>query len=179
MRTSPKTRGKISMRFNHLLLSAVLFVVTVLFIQAEEAGVSGTPYRAGFPISVSAGMEANNNHQNGIALGFVVQADYRVFPFLAAGARGGFSTNITFSNTLEAEGFVRFILPLRSLQVFTQGGAGLSWIFIYEGNTAIPLFGGALGVRIPLGAFYIEPAARFGFPFLWGAGLSAGVRFDK
>jgi hypothetical protein len=127
---------------------------------------------------VSAGLEVNNNHRSGVALGVEAQADYRILSFLAAGVRGAFSTNIFFSNTVEAEGFVRFILPLWGLEFFVQGGAGVSWVFIYEGNAAGLLYGGGAGVRIPLGAFFVEPAARFGSPFLWGLGVSAGVSFD-
>ncbi|MDR2343140.1 MAG: hypothetical protein LBD86_01245 [Spirochaetaceae bacterium] len=133
----------------------------------------------GLPLSLGAGLEANNNHRNGVALGIQAQADWRIFPFLAAGARGAFNSNFFFSNTVEAEGFVRFMLPLRALTVFAQAGGGVSWVFIYEGNAATPLFGGALGVRIPLGGFYLEPAVRLGVPFLWGAGLSLGKDFSK
>jgi hypothetical protein len=163
---------------NSLFFKAALFIMAASFVFSEEP----SPQQAGkgrLPISVSAGLEANNNHRSGVALGFEAQADYRILPFLAAGARGAFSTNFFFSNTVEAEGFVRFVVPLRGLEFFAQGGAGVSWIFIYEGNTAVPLFGGALGVRIPLGAFYVEPAARFGSPFLWGLGVRFGKDFGR
>lgn len=151
-------------------------------VEAQAQADSATPQaKGGFPVSVSAGLEANNNHSDGIALGMQVQADYRVFPFLAAGARGGFSSNFSFSNTVEGGGFVRFMLPLWGLRFFAEAGAGVSWIFLYEGNMAVPLYGGALGVRIPLGArggIYLEPAARVGVPFLWGAGVSIGKDFS-
>jgi hypothetical protein len=145
----------------------------------EERKSPGRSRRAGFPLSLSAGLEANNNHRKGIALGAQVQADYRIFRFLAAGVRGGFSSNFGFSNTVEGEGFIRVILPMWGLEFFVQGGGGVSWIMIYEGNTTVPLFGGGTGVRIPLGPIYLEPAARFGKPFLWGAGVNVGVSFGE
>jgi hypothetical protein len=177
-----------------LFCAAALFVCAVAFMFAETLpgaetstgteAPAGTPSdssqsveRRMLPFSVNAGLEVNNNHSNGAAAGVSVMVDWRIMPFLSAGLRTGFSSNFGYSNTAEAEGFVRFVLPLGGIELFAQGGAGVSWIFIYEGNTAVPLFGGAFGARIPLGGFYLEPAARFGSPFLWGAGVSAGKVF--
>ena len=44
----------------------------------------------------------------------------------------------------------------------------------------IPPIGLAVGWRIPLGKthLFIEPAIRGGYPYIFGAGLSAGLRFD-
>jgi hypothetical protein len=144
---------------------------------AQELPV--TP-KKGIPLSVGLGLEANNNHRNGVAYGVQASIDYRLWRFLALGARGGFSSNFGFSNTVEGEGFLRLILPLRGVDLFVQGGAGVSVMFIYEGNMPGTLFSGGVGARISLGrSFYIEPAARFGVPFLWGAGISAGYRFGR
>jgi hypothetical protein len=137
----------------------------------------GESRRGGLPISLGLGLEVNNNNRDGAALGFTAAADYRLLSFLALGLRGGFSSNFDFSNTVEGAAFLRFVLPLKGLELFAQGGGGLSWIFIYEGNSPHPLFEGGAGVRLPLGNFYIEAAGRGGVPFLWGAGISAGYRF--
>jgi hypothetical protein len=137
------------------------------------------------PVSVGLGVEVNNNHINGSAEGVTAAADFRALSFLAAGARAGFSSNFGYSNTMEGEGFVRFILPVKTplrnwtLELFAQGGAGISQIFVYEGNSSKLLAGGGLGIRLLNNGFYIEALARAGTPFLWGAGVSAGYRFGS
>jgi len=53
-------------------------------------------------------------------------------------------------------------------------------VFMYEGDTLLRFMGGLrLGYRFLLGKrrfFYLEPYARGGYPFAWGAGIMAGIR---
>jgi hypothetical protein len=130
-------------------------------------------------LSAGFGIEANNNNRSGAAFGPVVALDWQPVRLIVAGVRGSFSANFGFSNTLEAEGFVRLILPLKNVDLFLQGGAGLSQIFIYEGNSAHFLYGGGAGARIWLGRFYVEPQFRMGFPFLWSAGVTGGYQIAQ
>jgi hypothetical protein len=136
--------------------------------------------KRGVPLAASVGLEANNNHPDGVVFGVQASIDYRPWRFLALGARGGFSADFGFPYTAEGEGFVRFILPVGGVELFVQGGAGVSVLFLDGGNMPGMLFGGGAGARIPLGRhLYIEPAVRAGSPFLWGAGVSAGYRFGR
>jgi hypothetical protein len=61
------------------------------------------------------------------------------------------------------------------MELFLQGGGGISEIYIYEGERAVPRLESVAGARVPIGHFYAEPEARFGVPYLWGAGVSFGT----
>jgi hypothetical protein len=135
------------------------------------------------PISVGLGLELNNNNRHGAAAGISAAADWRISPFLAAGLRAGFSSNFGYSDTLEGEGFARLILPVKTplrgwdLELFAQGGMGISQIFAHEWASYSLLAGGGLGARFLKKSFFIEAIVRAGAPFLWAAGVSAGYRF--
>jgi hypothetical protein len=60
---------------------------------------------------------------------------------------------------------------------FVQADIG-AYLFLEEGEVT-PMFNGGLrvGYRIPLGSFYIEPYGRGGYPYIFGIGLAAGVKF--
>jgi hypothetical protein len=146
---------------------------------AGDTPPTALPARIPGPLSVSAGLEVNNNHRKGVAGGFTVTAEYRLLPFLALGARGGINSNFGYANIADGLGFVRLILPLRRFDLFVQGGAGQSWIYIYEGNLTSLLYEGGAGLRLPLNGLYIEALARAGYPFLWGASVSVGHNFTK
>jgi hypothetical protein len=129
--------------------------------------------------AVGLGLEVNNNNPKGAAMGVMATGDWRLHRFIAVGAKVGFSSNFGKSNTLEAGAIARFVLPVKSLEFFAHGGIGISGIFFYAYRTPRLLGEGGVGVRIPLplNNFYIEPAARFGHPFFWGAGVTVGYRF--
>jgi hypothetical protein len=90
------------------------------------------------------------------------------------GIKGEFSSNFDTTNTIEASGLARFILPLGGLELYAQGGIGISNIMSYDGSDIKLLYEGAIGVRITLGSFYLEPSGRYGSPFIWGAGIVFG-----
>jgi hypothetical protein len=118
------------------------------------------------------------NARQKMAFGTQVSVDYGVVPNLAAGVKFGFSHNFSNIMTLEPEVFARwYFLELKNLPLFAQADLGASVIF--EDGKPHPAFLGGLsaGIRIPFKAWYIEPCLRTGYPFIWGAGLSAGYRF--
>jgi hypothetical protein len=49
-----------------------------------------------------------------------------------------------------------------------------------DGYDTAPLFLGeaVAGWRFSFGNWYVEPYVRFGVPFIWGAGVSGGYKFD-
>jgi len=87
--------------------------------------------------------------------------------------------------TLELGFFARFYLfgPEVSTGLFVQPTIGM---VMFAGQSALSLpaeagsisAGLAVGWRFPLGnRWYIEPAVRGGYPYMYGAGVSAGFRF--
>jgi hypothetical protein len=85
--------------------------------------------------------------------------------------------------TLELCLFLRVYLPLgRQDGFFIQAGAGPSVLapdgVLFPPKISATSAGISLGWRFPLGSrFYIEPALRAGYPYVAGAGVSAGFRF--
>ena len=145
----------------------------------------------GYKWGVNAGVEMNMNSGNHhelhsiAALGFGVHTggDYNINDMFTAGLNLNFSFSDLFA--FEAAGFFRWyflrILPkvpgfLRN--IFVQADLG-----VWAGNdshtkAAKFLGGGSAGIRFRLpGNFYIEPYGRFGYPFLFGVGVTAGYRF--
>jgi len=85
--------------------------------------------------------------------------------------------------SLEALAHYRLYLPysINNTSLFVQAEAGIVLIaFEKIDNTSqlTPSAGLAAGWRFPLGTrFYIEPVIRGGYPYIFGAGLSAGIKF--
>jgi hypothetical protein len=98
----------------------------------------------------------------------------RVF---AAGIKAGYSHNFSDTGTLEMAALGRwYFLSLEKSRIFAQVELGADLIF-YDGDTLPALLGGlAVGWRIPLGSWYLEPALRGGYPYIWGAGIGFGRR---
>ena len=136
-------------------------------------------------LSVKGGVEANNNGDKRVAGAFTVGADFRLLRYLALGVKTGMSSTFGTANTVEASGTARFILPLRKppegvgVELFVQGEAGLSQVFMYEETRGLFMYGGAAGARLAFGKWYIEPAVRGGKPFLWGASVNVGYLFGE
>jgi hypothetical protein len=153
---------------NKVLLLFTMFIILISLVEAQEAK----------QIALGLGIEGNMNTRKGAALGTAVSAGYGIFPGLAAGIKFGFSHNLARIMTLEPELFARWYFgELKNLSFFAQAGIGASIIF--EDTAAHPAVLGnlAAGLRIPLGSWYVEPYLRTGYPFIWGAGISAGYRF--
>jgi len=145
----------------------------------------------GYKWGVNAGVEMNMNSGNHYelhniaALGFGIHTggEYNIYDMFAAGLNLNFSFSDFFA--FEAAGFFRWYF-LRGLpkatgflrNIFAQADLGL-WAGNDIHSEAVKFLGGAsAGVRFKLpGNFYIEPYARFGYPFLFGVGATAGYRF--
>jgi hypothetical protein len=97
--------------------------------------------------------------------------------FFAAGLKTGYSHNFSGIGTLETTALGRwYFLSFEKSRLFAQVEAGADLIF-YDGETFPALLGGlALGWRVALGSWYLEPVVRGGYPFIWGAGLGFSRR---
>jgi hypothetical protein len=153
---------------NKVLLLFIMFITLINLVGAQEAK----------QIALGLGIEGNMNSREGAALGTMAGADYGIFPNLAAGIKFGFSHNLSHIMTLEPEIVARwYAWNVKNLSFFVQAGMGVSIIF--EDTAAHPavLGGLAVGFRMPLTQWYVEPYLRTGYPFIWGAGINAGYRF--
>lgn len=65
--------------------------------------------------------------------------------------------------------------PLSGL--FLEAMGGLSFLFINSELDNAVNAGGAIGFRFVLNKIYVEPVLRAGYPYLFGAGVGAGIRF--
>ena len=65
--------------------------------------------------------------------------------------------------------------PLAGL--FFEGEGGYSLLFVNSEMTGVFNAGGAVGFRFVFNQFYVEPELRCGYPYLFGIGLGAGLRF--
>jgi hypothetical protein len=101
--------------------------------------------------------------------------------FFGAGLKAGYSYNFSGIGTLEMAALGRwYFLSFEKSRLFAQLEAGADLIF-YDGETFPAFLGGlAVGWRVslggPSGSWYLEPAIRGGYPYIWGAGLGFGLR---
>ena len=83
--------------------------------------------------------------------------------------------------TIETLGILRYYIvsfsgePVSGIYLEAQGGA--SSLVVDSKLKTVYNIGGATGYRFTLGSFYIEPELRFGYPYMCGAGIAAGMRF--
>ena len=61
--------------------------------------------------------------------------------------------------------------------LFVSGEIGPEFLMIDSKLKTVTSGGITLGFRIPSGSYYFEPYLRGGYPYLFGAGVSAGFRF--
>ena len=122
------------------------------------------------------GGEANANTSEGAAIGGNVSFGIEFLKQFNAGLKVIFSHDTESIFTIEPLAFFRYYLPLGIPGFFAQLEMGAS-VFI-EDDKGYPAFsvGAAAGWRFQItNIFYIEPYARAGYPFVWGAGLTAGM----
>ena len=161
------------LKYFHLLL--LLFGVSYLgspAVSAEERG-----------IFTGASLEFNNHNKDGGATGGGLMAAYQVNRQFAFGIRASFFAVTGYYagnlSSFEPKAFFRYNLPWAWANgLFAQLEAG-SVVYFYH-NDVFPAFSGGLGIGWRYGftdVFFIEPALRFGYPFMWGAGLTAGLSF--
>ncbi|ULQ60846.1 hypothetical protein K7I13_06155 [Brucepastera parasyntrophica] len=170
---------------NKIVCSMLLIFLFLPPLAAQEpaAGESAelSSPAAGIP-KMSAGLllEANANTREGVSFGGGLRFDYLVLDFLAVGTQVSVSSDFAELVTLEPSALVRWYVPVLGGDgkgLFVQGNLGASLIF-EEGELTPAILGGlAAGYRFVFGSWFVEPFGRGGYPFLWGAGVSAGLRF--
>jgi hypothetical protein len=122
-------------------------------------------------------MNTRNNFSGGAVLGFDVDLPY----YMATGVT--FTASHNFGNivVLEPAALFRwYAIGMKEEKpdgLFVQADVGAA--LILEQGEVTPMFAGGLriGYRQLFETFYIEPYARGGYPYMFGVGLSAGVKF--
>jgi hypothetical protein len=150
------------------ILSALLLALFTAIAGAQETK----------QFSLGLGMELNNNTRRGVAMGGSGYFAYDILKALEAGIIVGIDYDFNKITVLEPELTGRwYFYNINENSLFTQADLGASLIFEKGENRARFLGGITLGMRFPLGDLYVEPYVRGGYPFIWGTGLRAGLRF--
>ncbi len=83
--------------------------------------------------------------------------------------------------TIETLGTLRYYIVSFSGEpvsgIYLEAQAGASSLLVDSKLKTVFNAGVASGYRFTLGSFYVEPEIRFGYPYMCGAGLAAGMRF--
>ena len=173
----PRTIVKAVSSMAKFYLPIIFFLVFNLCIYAQDETASGGTSRA----SIGLGAEFNMNSRENFAGGAVLNFNFNIGSSFAVGINATASSNFLGIFVIEPAALFRwYILSKSHTGLFLQADAGAYLVF--EDNEITPLFMGGLraGFRLPLGeVFFIEPFGRMGYPFVFGVGAMAGVRFRK
>ena len=179
---------------------AILFALSQLAFAQDSAAAPGGDFAPGDGFVPSGGMapgdfvpgtaalgagaEVNMNAHNNFAGGAALGLDFALPYAFAAGlsATASFNSGLT---AVEAAALLRRYFGAKGFFLQADAGALFYLEAAYREERLRTLFSGGLraGFRIPLGAmpsgtaFYIEPYARGGYPFIFSAGVIAGARF--
>jgi len=172
-----KTCG-LSFRKSFLVLFALLVFSGGIY--AQEASTGYVPFWA-----LDAGIMTNDALIEGISFGLVVDPRLSVSSRLMVGSKNVINLSTDNLLVLESQAYARWNFfrfgSKRINNVFLQGGIGL--LAAYRGSEATQTRGSVLadatlGINIPVSdRWHIEPSIRAGYPFIIGAGLTAGIRF--
>jgi len=156
--------------FNNIAHLLVFFFI-LMFSAGSLSALSG--------VFAGLGVEGNANTREGAAIGGNLSLGVNLDSQFSLGLKTAFSSNIDTITTLEQAAFFRYYVPVKLNGLFAQVELGAS-IFFEDGNSYPAFLGGvAFGWRCNVFQdWYIEPAVRFGYPFIWGLGLLAGLSFD-
>lgn len=176
------------MKKNVLILFAILLIIkTMAFAQEENLTeissgnqeASSAVKTGGNLLALGLAPEMNMNSRENFALGLCLNLDFNLGSVFGLGLTVTVSNNFDNFTVIEPAALFRwYILGNNYSGLFIQTDLGL-YLFIDEWETK-PLFLGGLrgGFRIPMGnMFYLEPYGRVGYPFLFGYGLTTGLRF--
>ncbi|MCL2758989.1 MAG: hypothetical protein FWD22_02120 [Treponema sp.] len=155
------------------ILVFCLFICMTNFIFAEE--VTDKTAKA----AIGIGPEWNMNSRENFAAGGVIAFYLNIGSSLSFGINATVSTNFDEIIVIEpAANFRWYFLGSDHAGWFVQVDAGA--YLVMEDDDLTPLFLGGLraGLRLPLGeTLFVEPFGRLGYPFAFGVGVLAGVRF--
>ena len=154
-----------------------IFAIT-FFTLILLCAVGGLHAVDGFYIGISP--EAGAYTRFGAAIGGSLSAGVEINRQFSAGVITSIFHNLDTVLSVDPKAFFRYYIPLPAYGLFVQAETGC--VVFFEFNEAFPAFSGSVsaGWRFNFAEnWYAEPAARFGYPFIWGVGVSAGVRIGN
>jgi len=164
------------------ILFILFIVLSMLTFLCFTGALFASEPDSGF-LGVGPGMNGNTRH--GISYGGVLLLGVDINNQFSAGLKTSFFDNLDTVSANETALFLRYYFPLpnNAKGPFIQlEGGGV--IFFERGYhkylEAFPALSGGLsaGWRINLGDYcYVEPAGRAGYPHIWGASITVGIRF--
>ena len=151
-----------------------ILVLCLLFGGLYSLFPQGSP-----KFDIGIGPEFNMNSRKNFAAGGILTFDYNFGAAFALGFTATASYNFAGFTVIEPAAMFRwYFIGAGKGSFFVQADLGVS-IILEDGDASAMFLGGLrAGFRLPLGSlFYMEPYGRFGYPFMFGIGVLAGVRF--
>jgi hypothetical protein len=165
-----------AVKFPRFLFCAVAFCFFVLAVPAGAQSGDREEFFFG-PAAETALFSVRSAAFGG---GFIAAYGYNIG---AIGLKAAFFADIEMLTTVEIGVFLRFYIPPRdSAGFFIQfnGGAG---VFSRGGGPSLPARAGGVSAGLSAGwrflpgkRWFVEPYLRAGYPYIAGAGVSAGFR---
>jgi len=127
--------------------------------------------------------EVNAHTREVVAAGGGFLFGFDLNQYFATGLRIGFFHNMDTVATLEPQAFFRYYIPWKQWPpdlggFFVQAEAG--YVAYFEYGETFHAFSGGLSAgwrSVITKNWVMEPAVRFGYPYIWGVGITAGYRF--
>jgi len=176
--------------------------VKLLALLAFLPLANGLHAQTGFPVSywiLDAGAGMSDILVDGASFGVIIDPKLSLSPAITVGSKNFLNFSTDGIIALETQAYFRWnFLRLgagkggslgthQTTDIFVQGGVGLLGALKGPKDADGPnrkktraslLFDGTAGITIPLSErWHIEPSIRGGYPFIWGAALTAGYKF--
>jgi len=154
-------------------------------VNMQVSSPGGTPMRtpkkaksgdnSGF--FVGLGSEVNNNAKKGNAIGSNMALGYDMSKHFALGVNTIYSNDLEEEITLESKLMLRYYLPVGGPFMQAEAGGALNK---NDKNSIVPQGGMATGWRFSVDKeWFVEPAVRGGYPYVWGTGITLGKKFGS
>ncbi|MDR3020544.1 MAG: OmpA family protein [Treponema sp.] len=153
--------------------------------------VGGVFAQGSFPgersfISIDAGSGSSDVLVEGLSFGLFLDPKLSITPAFTIGSKNGLHFSTDEIIALETQiyfrwNFLRLGKSEDTVDIFVQGGGG--FLGAFKGTDVLDSRSSLLGdvtagVTIPLSSrWHIEPSIRGGYPFIFGAGITAGYKF--
>jgi len=147
--------------------------LAVILLCCLTAGI----FAQGFFLGLGA--EASAYTREGAAVGGSLVLGINLNSYFTTGIRASFFHNMDTLKAIDPVVFFRYY-PSSYLGLYLQAEGG--YAILLEMGEIFPVISGGLtaGWRFYLGeGWFIEPSGRFGYPYMWGAGLTAGYNFKN
>jgi len=159
------------------------FVLIILLCLAGQLSASESLPDSGF---IGVGPGVNGDARRGPSYGGLLILGINLNNQFSTGIKTSFFDNLDTVSAHETLLFLRYyFLPKNTEGPFAQlegGGVILFERGYHKYLEAFPAFSGGLSVgwHFNLGEhWYIEPAARTGYPHIWGFSITTGIRFKS